>query len=225
MAHKHTPLLKDQVKEKLQSKLKIGEKKHDYKDDLDTYLQFIFSWTTYNTYVKWCTKFTDYCHKQHRCKTLDQCRQYVDEYIFSHTEYSPSTLMLIKSALAKLFDCSGKEFVKTPPRYRGEIKRSRGEAVRDAHFSEEKNADFVAFCRATGLRRHELANLRGDDLVYDGKNGAYRVKVRKGKGGKERNALIIRDVDLVVEMMKRRPRLSAADADAILSGEYITIDK
>jgi len=125
--------------------------------------------------------------------------------------------MLIKSALAKLFDCSGKEFAATPPRYRGDIKRSRGEAVRDAHFSEEKNADFVAFCRATGLRRHELANLRGDDLVYDGKNGAYRVKVRKGKGGKERNALIIRDVDLVVEMMKRAgtgkvfPKLPEAD--------------
>ena len=33
------------------------------------------------------------------------------------------------------------------------------------------------------------------------------------------------DEALISEMMKRRPRLSAEDADAILSGEYITIDK
>ena len=33
------------------------------------------------------------------------------------------------------------------------------------------------------------------------------------------------DEALIIEMMKRRPRLSVADADAILSGEYITIDK
>jgi hypothetical protein len=29
----------------------------------------------------------------------------------------------------------------------------------------------------------------------------------------------------VEAMQKRRPKLAAADADAILSGEYITIDK
>jgi hypothetical protein len=33
------------------------------------------------------------------------------------------------------------------------------------------------------------------------------------------------DEPLIHEMMKRRPKLSDEDADAILSGEYITIDK
>ena len=46
------------------------------------------------------------------------------------------------------------------------------------------------------------------------------------------NGLILQIMDdpchvtaLVEAMQKRRPKLAAADADAILSGEYITIDK
>lgn len=56
-------------------------------------------------------------------------------------------------------------YFKPPKRNREDIKRSRGDRVRDRHFSEENNDELVKFCKGTGLRRSELMELRGKDLV------------------------------------------------------------
>lgn len=37
--------------------------------------------------------------------------------------------------------------------------------MRDRHFSKTNNDELVKFCKGTGLRRSELAELRGKDLV------------------------------------------------------------
>lgn len=199
MSHKNKPTLIDQSKECLQSVLKIGEKKHAYKDDDDTYKKYIFSWNTYHEYLKHSIYFTNYCHHEHGCKTLEECRQYVDEWLTLRSELSPYTVKLEANALAKLYGCSTTDFIKTPDRKRADITRSRGEAERDKHFSEARNSEFVSFCRSTGLRRHEIENLHGTDLVKDGDR--YYIHVRKGKGGKERYALVIGDVENVVSLM------------------------
>lgn len=47
----------------------------------------------------------------------------------------------------------------------GDIKRSRSDCVRDEHFSKTNNDELIKFCRGTGLRRRELGELRGKDLV------------------------------------------------------------
>ena len=52
-----------------------------------------------------------------------------------------------------------------PKRNRQDIKRSRGDRVRDQHFSKTNNDELIKFCRGTGLRRRELQELRGKDLV------------------------------------------------------------
>ena len=57
------------------------------------------------------------------------------------------------------------DYFKPPKRNRSEIKRSRGDAKRDRHFSEANNDELIKFCRGTGLRRSELADLKGTDLV------------------------------------------------------------
>ena len=57
------------------------------------------------------------------------------------------------------------------------------------HFSEERNKELVTFCRCTGLRRHELENLKSNNLIF--KNGNYYVQVFGGKGGKNREVQII----------------------------------
>ena len=57
------------------------------------------------------------------------------------------------------------DYFKPPKRNRSEIKRSRGDAKRDQHFSEANNDELIKFCRGTGLRHNELADLKGTDLV------------------------------------------------------------
>lgn len=199
MAHKNTPTLIDQDKERLLSKMKIGEKKTLYKDEDDSYKNFIFSYSTYHTYLKHCVYFTTYCREKHGCKTVEECRQYVDEYLESRFDLSPYTVKLDASAIAKLYGCKTTDFIRTPDRKRADISRSRGEKVRDGHFSEINHKGFVSFCRSTGLRHHEIEYLHGTDLVKDGDR--YYIHVRKGKGGRSRYVLVIGDVQNVVDLM------------------------
>ena len=72
-------------------------------------------------------------------------------------------------------------------------------AKRDSHFSEEKNAEFVEFCRSTGLRRSEITTLRGDQLIE--RDGEYYIEL-VGKGGRFRIIKICGDVALVVRKMQ-----------------------
>ena len=70
-------------------------------------------------------------------------------------------------AMGKLYGISpdDENYFKPPKRNREDIKRSRGDRVRDRHFSKTNNDELIKFCRGTGLRRKELQELRGKDLV------------------------------------------------------------
>ena len=202
MAHKNKLSLIAHVKEKLTSLDHRGESKHEAKDE-HGHVDGIYSNSTLEKYMHVCCAFVTWCKKNHRCKTLSDCRQYVDEWISGliERELSASTIKLYACAVAKLYQCSTKEFIKTPSRYRKDIKRSRGEKVRDAHFSEANHKDMVEFCRSTGLRRHELKALRTDDLICE--DGTYFVHVKRGKGGKERRAIVIGDIQNVIDCFEK----------------------
>ncbi len=202
MAHKNKLNLIAQVNEKIKSFDKRGQSKHKAKYE-HGHVDDIYSNSTYDKYLRVCCAFVIWCKNNHRCKTLDDCRRYVDEWITKliDAKYSASTIKQYTCAVAKLYQCSTKEFIKTPSRYRKDIKRSRGEKVRDAHFSEKNNKAIVEFCKSTGLRRHELKALRTDDLICE--DGTYYVHVRRGKGGKERHTKIIGDIQNVIDCFKK----------------------
>ena len=197
------PSMVKQVQNALDEKLAIGESKHIDKINGETQNK-IYSWETYRSYMKHCNYFTKWAKEQHGCKSIEQCRPYVDEWLKSRSEkgLSAYTQKLEASALAKMYGCSTKDFIKTDVRHRADISRSRGEKVRDRHFSEEKNKGLVNFCKSTGLRRAELKALTGDKLLE--KNGQYFIKVDSGsKGGRYREAPVIENVKEVVERMQR----------------------
>ena len=198
MSHKNKESLVKQVSDVLESGQRFGQSKFAAKKD-GTYTGGIYSFSTFRSYQKHCIAFAKWCREQHRCNTLADCRPYVDEYLQSRSDLSPYTIKLDAAALAKLYGCSSTDFVPTQPRLRADITRSRGEAVRDRHFSEAKNAPLVAFCRAVGLRRHELEALHGEDWKEE--DGALYVHVRSGKGGKERFARVIGDADAIKAQM------------------------
>ena len=190
-----------QVRETLNQKLRIGESRHHDKQ-VGTTHDGIYSWGTYNTYLSKCCAFVKWVKTNHgsetlaksegnhAIKTLADARQYVNPYLQHHIDqgYSPYTQKTIASALAKLYGCSTKDFIPTQTRHRANITRSR---EGKAKFSEINNKEFVDFCRATGLRRHEIKNLRPENLGYDESTGQYMLVDIKGKGGRLRDCPIL----------------------------------
>ena len=118
----------------------------------------------------------------------------------SRKDLSAYTQKLSASALCKLYGESLEELgITTQRAARSEITRSRGTAKRDSHFSEEKNADFVEFCRSTGLRRSEITKLRGNQIIE--RDGRYYICII-GKGGRYREAPVCGNVELVIGKMQ-----------------------
>ena len=190
MGYKNKKSIVLQVQEALEAKLKIGYSKHQDKA-LGIADQHIYSWSTFQTYMKHCNYFTKWAKQEHGCKTIDAARPYVDEYLQKCIDEgkSPYTQKLTASALAKMYGCRTTDFIKTGERNRAGISRSRGSAERDRHFSAEKNQELVNFCECTGLRRSELQALRKEQLVEEA-DGTFWLEI-KGKGGRERLAPIV----------------------------------
>ena len=107
--------------------------------------------------------------KHPECTTLKSAKKYANEWLQTRVDQGLSawTVQLEAKALGKLYGISpdDENYFNPPKRKREEIKRSRGDRVRDKHFSKTNNDELIKFCRGTGLRRKELQELRGKDLV------------------------------------------------------------
>ena len=200
MGHKNKKSLVCQVSENLKSKLAIGESKHNDKINGIDSRNKIYSFGTYNAYLQQSVQFVKWCKAKHKCKTLDECKQYADEYLKLNIDkgMSPYTLKLQVAALCKLYSCSSADFIPTPPRKRKYITRSRSTQI------NHNITEFERFCLCTGLRRREITALRGSALIEE--NGLYYIAVHNGKGGRRRVSEIVgtpEDINFVVAMMKK----------------------
>lgn len=190
MGHKNKKSLTRQVQEALQSKLSAGDSRHFDKSQGITE-QKIYSYNTFRTYQKHTIYFTNYCKEHHGCKTLTECRQYVDEYLQHRASYCSSyTVKLDSCSIGKTFGESTRNFAPTPSRIRSEVTRSRGIKAMDAHFSESKHSALVEFCKASGLRRAEVSACKGTALVACSNSPVgLGISVTSGsKGGRPRVA-------------------------------------
>ena len=215
---KRETLLK-QIENNLTSKLAIGQSKKADKaqyiiDDLgnktlakeDETKNKIYSWSTFKTYLKHTNYFAQWCRETYNCKTLNQCKPYINEYLQKLIDENKSayTIKMTACAIGKLYGCSSKNFIETPKRQRRNITRSRLTTEREKHFSIKNNAELINFCQCTGLRRAELSQLRGTDLIE--KDGQYYLRVHTAtKGGRERFSEIVgtdEEIKAVVDRMK-----------------------
>lgn len=121
--------------------------------------------------------------------------------------YSPATVHTYLAGPCKGLGVSMRDIDK-PTRSGAAITRSRDIAgqnergARDA--ARPENARLYNFCRAVGIRRAEVARLRGRDLVTDSR-GQMCVHVERGKGGKEQYQVILPQYqDLVRQTMTER---------------------
>ena len=130
----------------------------------------IFSFNTYQAYWKHTKYFIKYIREHHpECTTLKKARKYVNEWLKAESDRGLSawTIQVKAKAMGKLYGIQpdDENYFKPPKRNREDIKRSRGDRVRDRHFSKTNNDELIKFCRGTGLRRSELEALKGKDLV------------------------------------------------------------
>lgn len=203
-----------QAKQILDSKLRIGESKHELKRKSEDVSKWIFSFSTYTNYLNHINYFINYARKEYATefgrqpRKLEDCRKYIEPFMReSVAKHSPWTCQLQICALGKLYGCSTTSFnIELPKRKRSQIKRSRHSNQMDKHFSEKNNADLVCFCKCCGLRRRELAAIKGSDLYIDA-NGIYKLNVTKAtKGGRPRQVTVCyetqEELDTVIRLCK-----------------------
>ncbi len=194
--------LRKQLQDVLREKWIIGYgmPKHEIKD-IHNSSPYIHSENTYKTYKSQVNHFADWC-KKNQIKTLETALKSVNDYMNYLKDKSSWTQSTALNAIAKAFNMHTTDFsYKLPSRMRSDIVRSRSAADRDKHFSPENNKDIIKFCDCTGLRRRELNTIKGSDLIY--KDGKPYIHVIHGKGGKQRDVLIIKDTKFVEDMCKR----------------------
>lgn len=179
---------------------------HSKKKGVHNQTPFIHSENTYKTYLAQCDHFADWLIEQ-GVKDKDEAFKLIPDYLKNLEAKGQSAWSIQTSmcAIAKAYDISTESIpYVAPKRRRADVKRSRGAAERDKHFSIKKNQGLIDFCSSTGLRRHELAALHGNQLAVDYK-GEYIIRNVKGKGGKVRDITIIgspKEIEYVVNTMR-----------------------
>lgn len=153
----------------------------------------VYSFGSNDDYIRHSIEFTQWAKQNYKCKYISDTRPYVSEYLkyrlqLGHTAW---TLQSVRSACAKLFlDPEIAKENPLPTRRKEDIKRSRGPKAMDKKFSEKRNQALVDFCRATGLRRHELTALKAHN-VYQTDERMW-VFVEQGKGGRMRTVPVLK---------------------------------
>ena len=157
-----------------------------------------------NQFVEWA--------KKRGYKTADEVTketiQEYEEFLEGHPKsYQPSTIHTFLTPICVATGVSMGE-IRKPKRTAGRIVRSRDNDTDENNrknsqgLKEEcspKYARVVSFQKAVGIRRAELADLLGMDLIYTGEDRS--VLVRQGKGGKTQLQRILpQDVDKVREI-------------------------
>lgn len=203
MGRKNKSYYKDlhqQAYDRLNGMLAIGESKKEAVVN-GTDREKIFSFNTYQTYWKHTKYFLKYIKEAHpECTTLKSAKKYVNEWLQLRTDQGLSawTIQTEAKALSKLYGIQPDDdrYFKPPKRNRADIKRSRGDRVRDRHFSEENNDELVKFCKGTGLRRSELMELRGKDLMTKAQIKAEIVRINALPVG-ERSAAVDKRLEML----------------------------
>lgn len=168
--------------------------------------QKIFSFNTYQSYWKHTKYFIAYVKEKHPdCTTIKKAKKYVNEWLQTRADQGLSawTVQLEAKALGKLYGISpeDEDYFNPPKRNREAIKRSRGDCVRDKHFSVTNNDELIKFCKGTGLRRSELGALKGGDLITREKiereiNHLYGIPQQKRTQIDEKRLSILLDTRL-----------------------------
>jgi len=206
----HRKSLVKEIVERLDSLMALGESRGAAKDEARAAGEKVWafstgkihSFKTRQVYQEHSIRFGKWARATHGVKQFAELEARADElasaYLRKSLEEQKSafTLQTIRAALRMLFgNRQLAEGVELPKRLRKNITRSRGPKKHDRQFQPKNWPDLLNFLEATGLRRDEVkmlkvGDIRQQDPEYDGQT---TVKVRSGKGGKERVVVVALD--------------------------------
>lgn len=192
-----------------------GRSRNKDKDTPGATKNRIYSTSTYEGYKRQCRRFSRWLKKEHpEVKHLNQVKiEHVNKYLETmiEEEFSASSISTAKAAIAKVLHVSSQEFIKTPERYRKDIKKSRNSVKRDKNISKETERKFAKLTSAIGGRRREMEALKGTDLRFN-KRGTPFVYIKNGKGGKKRYAMVVgetpEETEEIIEIFKQSGKLN-----------------
>lgn len=146
--------------------------------------------------------FIDYCRKEFRCTTKEECGEHIQDFS-NWLQAKGKTPATIKTYLAPVCVYHGvkmKEIDKPPVKVSETIRsREREDKYKrtDQQYSNPAYKAAAEFQERVGIRRAELKNVRLDALKQD-ESGQWCIEVRKGKGGKyQLQRLLPEDVDFI----------------------------
>ena len=170
---------------------------------------------TKNQYKMHTLKFAEYCKSTYRCKTLEECKEHIQDYsnYLTASGKTPSTTHTYLAGICRVLDVP-LENIKKPIRIVAENSRSRGSKAVDIRKDAGREASprLYDFACVVGIRRAEYLHLAPDDLVLDD-FGHPCVLVRKGKGGKRQLQRILPDELPTIKAVFDNP----ADANHLFS--------
>lgn len=157
----------------------------------------IFSVVTFAGYRQVAHEFAAWCKENTKSRTMEEARFYTGFYLQERIDHGLSswTIQRDRSALRKIFqDPELCWEIAVPRRRLSNIKRSRNPVDMDKYFDPAEYPEQVDFCRATGLRRHELEAICPKDIYWKGEN--LIAFVSQGKGGKPREVTVLPGMEL-----------------------------
>lgn len=144
--------------------------------------------TTRQAYIKNYRKYIYFCREQFKCKAKEDCAAHIADYA-THLQKQGYTASTVHTYLAPVAIYHGANLAEVSKPKRKTSAYTRGRSFNsktqrtDNDFANVKYAHTVEFQKRVGIRRAELARLKGNDLVED-ESGHLCVRVRRGKGGK-----------------------------------------
>ncbi len=174
----------------------------------------IHAYESRENYQKIIMRFIDWVREQHNIRDLARIDEQADElaslYLLERMAQDKSawTLQTERSALRMFFqERLLADSVELPKRRREDIKRSRQPAVRDKHINLGNWRHIIDFCLGCGLRREELRDLYVREVYSRRSDGHLVVKVRHGKGGKDREVPVFpgREPAILSQVTNRHP--------------------
>ena len=138
---------------------------------------------TRSAFVKHFRKFIEFCRSEYDCKTTEECKNHIDDYVqfLVNKKLTANTIHTYLSPVALFFNIPLSDIEK-PKRCSAKNVRSRstnGKVQRsDNDPDNPKYSHLVEFQKRVGIRRRELQNLRGNDFRED-ENGRFFLLCQK----------------------------------------------
>lgn len=165
----------------------------------------IYSIKTMQTYLQVANEYGNWLKEQgiKRPEDYDIAKSMTRDYLEYRDAQGLSawTINRDRAALSKIF---GERIEYDTTTRTKDITRSRYECEYEKHYNPNgKYKHLFDFCKATGLRRHEVEQIKPTDLKE--RDGRYFVVVQQGKGGKHRESFVLPQYQKqVLELFKNR---------------------